>query len=351
MKRNLRTQIVAVIVAEVLALSACNPAPKYARPPAPTPTVFKETAPADFKEGAGWKLAEPADDRIPGDWWELFNDPELSALEQQVRISNQTIAEAEANFRAAQALVAYARSSLFPRLTTSPTYSRSHASRTTRGVTVLAGGTGTTGAASSGNNTGFNGTGTGTTNGTNGTTGGPSSGTTGGSGVGATASSGILNNFSLPFTLSYEVDLWHRIRNTIAANTFAAQVSAADVAAATLSTEVQLAQDYFQLRELDAQRSIFTETVNNYRDSLRLTESRFRGGIASEEDVTQARTQLDTAVAQLTDLGIARATFEHAIATLTGRPPAALSIPVAPFRAGPPFRAVGAASRYSRRRT
>lgn len=296
----------------------CNPAPKYSRPPAPTPLAYKETSPPQFKEGAGWKLAQPQDDRLRATWWEMYNDAELNSLEQQVRISNQTIAQAEANYRASQALVSFARASLFPRVGAQASYTRSHASRTSKGVTILGGGS-------------AGGTGTGSTGGTS--TGG-SSGS--GTGVGGTSNSGVFNNYSLPASLSYEVDLWHRVRNTIAVNAFNAQATAADVATAVLSTQSELAQSYFQIRALDAQRAILEETVRNYEQTLALTMSRFRGGIASDEDVSQAQTQLDTAIAQRTDLGVTRATFEHAIATLIGKPPASLSIPVSPFHSKPP---------------
>jgi outer membrane protein TolC len=114
-------------------LTACNPAPKYARPPAVAPTAFKEAVPQEYKEGAGWKLAQPGDDKLRGKWWELYKDGRLSALEEQVAINNQTIALAEANFRAARSLVAYARASLFPSVTTSPGYTRSRFSQTSRG--------------------------------------------------------------------------------------------------------------------------------------------------------------------------------------------------------------------------
>jgi NodT family efflux transporter outer membrane factor (OMF) lipoprotein len=317
-------------------LTACNPAPKYARPPAAAPTAFKEAVPQEYKEGAGWKLAQPGDDKIRGKWWDLYNDPQLSALEEQVAISNQSIALAEANFRAARSLVAYARSSLFPTISTSPGYTRSRFSQTSRGATVVGGapvnttGTGTTG---TGTGTGTGTTGTGTTG--TGTTG---TGSGGGSttGVGGTSNTGILNNFTFPASLSYEVDLWHRIRNTIAANAFQAQASAADVATAILSTQAELAQDYFQIRALDVQRQILRETIANYRQTLELTTARFQGGIASDEDISQAQTQLNLAIAQETDVGVSRATFEHAIATLIGKAPANFSLPPAPFVPNPP---------------
>ncbi|MFL6446900.1 MAG: efflux transporter outer membrane subunit [Bryobacteraceae bacterium] len=329
-------------------LTACNPAPKYARPPAAAPTAFKEAVPEEYKEGAGWKLAQPGDDKLRGKWWELYKDPQLSTLEEQVAVSNQSIALAEANFRAARSLVAYARASLFPTVTTSPGYTRSQFSRTSRGATVVGGapvaGTGTT--TGTGTSTGT-GTGTGTTGtGTTGT-GNPTSSN---SGVGGTSSTGILNNFTLPFSASYEVDLWHRIRNTIAANAFQAEASAADIANATLSTQAEVAQDYFEIRALDAQRQILRETIANYRESLELTNARFRGGIASDEDVSQAQTQLDLAIAQETDFGVSRATFEHAIATLIGKAPANFALAPAPFVPNPPEVPVAVPSELLERR-
>lgn len=265
-------------------------------------------------------------------WWELYNDPQLSSLEEQVAISNQTIAVAEANFRAARSLVAYARASLFPSVSTSPGYTRSRFSRTSRGATVVGGApvtsTGTTG-----------GTGTGTTNGTGtgtATTTGTSTGSSSSTGVGGTSNTGVLNNYTFPASLSYEVDLWHRIRNTVAANAFQAQASAADVSTATLSTQAELAQDYFEIRALDVQRQILRETMANYRETLDLTNARYRGGIASDEDVSQAQTQLDLTIAEETDLGVSRASFEHAIAALIGKAPANFALPPAPFVPNPP---------------
>lgn len=316
----------------MLALSGCNPAPKYAKPPAQTPLAYKEAIPKEYKEGDGWRVAQPGDDRIRSKWWEVYNDPQLGALEEQVAISNQSIALAEANFRAARSLVAYARSSLFPTITTSPSYSRSRFSRTSRGATVVGGGA----VGNTGTSTTTTGTGT-TTTGTTGTgTTGTGSSGTGSTGVGGTSNTGILNNYSASASISYEVDLWHRVRNTIAANSFSAQASAADIATAILSTQAEVAQDYFEIRALDAQRAILHETVTNYRDTLQLTELRYKGGIVSDEDVSQAQTQLDTAIAQETDVSVARATYEHAIATLIGKPAAAFALTVAPFLPNPP---------------
>ncbi|HEY3939378.1 MAG TPA: efflux transporter outer membrane subunit [Bryobacteraceae bacterium] len=273
----------------LLLLCACNPAPKYAKPPAPTPSAFKEATPQEYKDGTGWKLAQPGDDKMRAKWWELYNDPQLSALEEQVVISNQTIAAAEANYRNARALVVSAHSALFPTIGAAPAYTNSRISSTSRtsSLSVIPG-------------------------------------------------NGVINNFSLPFDASYTVDFWHRIRNQIAANAYNAQASAADVATALLSTQTELATDYFQIRALDEQRRVLDETLTNYRQALDLTKTLYRTGINSEQEVTQAQTQVDTATAQATDLGVARAEYEHAIATLIGNPASNFSLAVAPFVPNPP---------------
>jgi len=267
-------------------LCACNPAPKYVKPPAPTPSAFKETLPPGYKEGAGWKVAEPGDDKIRAKWWELYNDPQLNELEEQVSISNQTIAAAEANFRAARALVVSGRSALLPTLTAAPGYTNSRTSATARSSRAPV--------------------------------------TT------------TLNTFTMPLDLSYTVDFWHRIRNTIEANADSAQASAADVATALLSTQSELATIYLELRAVDMQRRILIDTLANYRQALDLTTTLYRTGINSEQEVVQAQTQVNVATAQTTDLGVARSQFEHAIATLIGRPASNFTLAAAPFAVNPP---------------
>ena len=316
MKRHGAITGLALPAALLALLTACNPGPKYARPPAQTPSAFKEAVPQEYKEGTGWKLAQPGDDKIRSNWWEVYNDPILNALEEQVQISNQSIAAAEANFRSARAAVLSARSALFPLITASASYTNSRFSQTARTAAVVPG-------AGAGNSTGTT----------------PSSG-----------SSGIVNTFSMPVDVSYTIDLWHRVRNTIAANAFTAQASAADVATALLSTHAQLAQDYFDIRALDAQRTILLNTLENYRRALNLTTTLFQTGISSEQDVAQAKTQLDTATAQLTDLGVARAQYEHAIATLIGKPASNFSLPVAEFVPRPPTVPVALPSQLLERR-
>ncbi len=322
MKLKIKTRRISAgaVSAAALLLSSCNPGPKYVKPPAQAPSAFKEAPPQEYKEGVGWKIAEPGDDKIRGKWWEMYNDPQLNALEDQVQISNQTVIQAEANFRSARTAVATARASLFPILTASASYTNSRFSQTARTTSVVASAAGTTGAA------------TGTTTGT--TTGSGASSTT--TGVVGSGAIGTVNTFSMPLDLSYTVDFWHKVRNTIAANTYTAQANAADVATALLTTRAELAQDYFQVRALDAQRKILRDTLENYRRTVELTSTLFRTGLDSEEDVAQARTQLDTTTAQATDLGVARAQYEHAIAMLIGKPPAEFELPVAPFVPKPP---------------
>ncbi|HEY7307085.1 MAG TPA: efflux transporter outer membrane subunit [Bryobacteraceae bacterium] len=286
---------IALAIAVLVLLCACNPGPKYARPPASAPTAFKE-APPQFKEGNGWKLAQPGDDKIRPKWWEMYGDPQINALEEQVQISNQTIVTAEANFRSARALVVSTRSQLFPFIGGTASYTNSRFSSNARNI-VTPGSAGSTSSSSK---------------------------------------NSAINNFSLSADLTYTVDLWHRIRNTIAANAFSAQASAADIATALLSTQAELASDYFQVRALDMQRAILEGTLANYREALNLTLTLFKAGIDSEQDVAQARTQLDTAIAQETDLGVARAQFEHAIATLIGKPASEFSLAVSRFEPTPP---------------
>lgn len=259
--------------------------PKYKRPDAPASPAYKEPLPE------GWKEAQPNDGAIRGKWWEIYNDPELNALEEQVNISNQNVLAAEAQFREARDAVRIARSGLFPAVT--------------GGVSVV--------------NSKTRGTGAGT-------------------------------NYNLPIDLSYQADIWGSIRRTVRANAENAQVSAALVENARLSFHTELAQDYFQLRGTDGDQDLLERTVKSYEDFLQLTKNRFKSGVASGGDVALAETQLDTARAQLIDLAVARAQFEHAIAILIGKPPAALSVSRAILKLPPPPIPVGVPSTLLERR-
>jgi NodT family efflux transporter outer membrane factor (OMF) lipoprotein len=283
--------------ASLVCLGGCMVGPKYKQPAAPVPVVYKELPETDQ-----WKVAHPTTEALRGNWWEIFGDPQLNALEEQVAVSNQNLKIAEARFRQARATVRYYRAGEFPTISISP------------GVQALR---------YSPNQPYF-----------------PSSA----SGVGSEG------NFFLPFDLSYEVDLWGRIRRTVAAARAEAQASAGDLATTTLSMQAELAYDYFELRSADSQQRLLDETVKAYADMVDLTSSLFNGGAAAEPDVVQARTQLDTTRVQDTDIGVMRAQYEHAIAILIGKPPAEFAIAprLKPFE--PPAIPVGLPSQLLERR-
>ncbi len=288
----------------VLGLAGCNLAPHYSRPAVETPPQFRERAAAVSPgTGVAWNAAQPGDAAARGAWWEIYGDTQLNALETQVDASNQTIAAAAASFHAARATVAAARAAFLPTLTAAPSFTRGRESQT-----LKAGAGGPAGAPS------------------------------------------VTDEYSLPFDASYEVDFWGRVRDDVAASRATAEASAADLATARLSTEAELAQDYFQLRAVDAERGILDDTVASYRESLDETSALYRAGIDSEEDVARAQTQLNTAIAQATDFGVARAAYEHAIAVLAGKPPAGFSLSAAPFDARPPVVPAGVPSNLLERR-
>ena len=251
------------------------------------------SAPAAFKEDlpAGWKDAQPNDSALRGKWWQVYKDPGLDALEDRVSISNQNVLSAEAQFRAAKAAVRVARAGLFPTVTTSPSATRS-----------------------------------------------------GG------AASGLRRLYTIPIDFVYLIDIWGSIRRGVAANSAIAQASAADLENARLLYQAELAADYFQIEGLDATRQLLDTTVKSYERYVQLTQDRFDGGVASQGDVALAQTQLETARAQLVELGVQRAQFEHAIAVLAGKPPSDLAIPDAPNQSPPPVSVVGLPSALLERR-
>jgi NodT family efflux transporter outer membrane factor (OMF) lipoprotein len=271
-------------------LTACAVGPDYVRPAVETP--------ASFKESAGWKTAEPRDQEIRGKWWEIYNDPLLNSLEEQVSISNQNLAQAEARYRQANALVQSARASYYPTLTSDAS--------TTRG------------------NRGNSGSSTITPN--------------------------TTQSQSLSVSANWELDLWGRVRRTVEANQASAQASAADLEATRLSTQAQLAQNYFQLRAVDTQQELFDRTIADYQKSLQMTQNQYAAGIVANANVVLAQTQLKTTQAQAVDLAVQRAQLEHAIALLVGKPASAFSIPHAPLAAAVPSMPVGLPSTLLERR-
>lgn len=302
----------AAAAAVVLGCASCNFAPRYERPPAAVPPAFKEASAQADTDAAALRPAKPNDGAIRANWWELYNDPVLNSLEEQVAVSNQTLRSAEANYRVSRALLVQARASLFPEVTTSPSIARARSSATY--------------SSSAGN------------------------ASTQGVGGGGGSPGSIVNEYDLPFEATYSLDLWGRVRNQVAASEFSAQASAADLATATLSIQAQLAEDYFQLRAVDEQRQILSNTVASYRDTLALTLALAKSGIDSDEDIATAQVQLDTVIAQATDVGVTRSQLEHAIAVLIGKPPAEVSIAPAPFNAAVPPIPAGIPSELLERR-
>jgi len=295
-----------VSAAGTLALGGCMVGPKYHTPTAQTPPAYKEVTPENMKEIDNWKVAQPSDTEMRGKWWETFNDPELNKLEEQVDASNQSIAASYANFMAARALVREARAQLFPTLTTSPSITKQ------RSPANSASGSGS-----------------------------------GGSGA---SSSSTFAEYSLPFDATWVPDLWGRVRNNIRSNLYSAQSSAADLENVRLTMHSEVASDYFQLRGQDALKELLDSTVTAYQESLRLTQVLYETGIDSDEAVAQAQTQLETTEAQDTNIGIARAQLEHAIAVLVGQPAPTFSITVEPLKTPPPPIPIGLPSQLLERR-
>ena len=300
--RYILTGIVAVLlVLLIVTLEGCTVGPKYAKPSTPMTPTYKEEVPASYQGAEQWQPANPADQSSHGNWWEIFGDPQLNKLEEQVATSNQDLKVFEARFREARAAIRFNRASQFPTISTAPSaayvkttdYSPSFPSKVQQAS---------------------------------------------------------VGDFVLPFDLSYELDLWGRVRRTVAAAREEAQASSADYATAKLSLEAELAMDYFELRSADAQKQLLDDTVKAYTDNLQLTTNRFKGGVAPRADVAQAKTQLDTTRVQDTDVTVQRAQFEHAIAILIGKPPAEFSIAAVPLQYQPPSIPVGLPSDLLQRR-
>jgi len=282
-----------LLSAAILSFVGCSVGPKYKAPVTPAPPAYKELA--------DWKTAEPNDQALGGNWWEVFYDPQLNALEQQVNVSNQNLKAAVAQYQQARAALRYNRADYYPTLTTDPSavrqrYSSNRPPRSSA----------------------FNGI--------------------------------TFNDFTVPLNLSYEVNAWGRVSKNVEYYREEAQASAADLAVANLSMHADLAVDYFAARSLDAEEKLLQDTVKQYEQALQLNEDRYHGGVASEVDVEQARTILETTRAQAVDVGVARAEYEHAVAILIGKAPAEFSLPPLPITTPPPPIPVGLPSELLERR-
>ncbi|CAE6743841.1 efflux transporter outer membrane subunit [Paraburkholderia domus] len=277
-----RALTIAVAAALATLLASCAVGPDYKRPAAEIPASYKEAAP-------GWKVAQPADQQDRGDWWTIYQDPQLNALEDKLNASNQTIAQFAAAYRQARALVGEARAAYFPTVGASAGVTRSGY-----------------GASSSSNST--------TTS----------------------SRSGISNSYNVQLDASWEPDLWGSVTRSVNSQKAGQQGAAADLANARLSAQATLAQTYFSLRSLDSTQKLLDDTVAAYQRSLQLTQNQYAAGVAARSDVIQAQTQLQSAQAAAIDNGVQRAQDEHAIAVLVGEPASTFSIPPMPLAATPP---------------
>ena len=253
-------------VVAVVFLSSCAVGPTYYKP--------EVEVPAAWKEAADWKIAQPKDAVPKGKWWEVFNDPGLDGLMEQVTVSNQELRAAEARYSRARAQVAVARAGLFPSLGAD-----ADASRARRGP------------------------------------------------------AGAASSYSVSLDARWEIDLWGRIRRTIEAADASAGASSADLEAMRLLLHAELATNYFQLRVADVTRELLDDATKNFERSLQLTQNRYNAGVAAKADVVQAEAQLFSTQAQAIDIRATRATLEHAIAVLIGKPPSAFTLEPMPFHA------------------
>ena len=288
-----------------LLLTGCRVGPRYQRPPAAAqapPASYKES-PTQFPGSDSWKVAQPQDAMLHGKWWEIYNDPELNALEERLNIDNQNIKQFFANFMEARTLIAQARSQLFPTASVGLSYSRSQSSANVGNAVTPS---------------------------TNGT---------------------AQNNLtSLPFDVSWEPDLWGKVRNQIREEQANAQLSAADLENEKLTEQATLAITFFEIRGQDALQDVFNQTVDADKKALELTRSLYDTGVDDEISVVEAENTLQNAQAASINVGVARAQFEHAIAVLIGTNPSAFSIPVKPLNAAPPAVPIGVPSQLLERR-
>jgi NodT family efflux transporter outer membrane factor (OMF) lipoprotein len=309
LKRSLGAGLAAVF------LAGCTVGPKY-HPPTATPLgapppTYKES-PTQFPDAKEWKVAQPQDAMLRGKWWEIYSDAELNELEDKLNINNQNIKQFFENYMVARAMIAEARSQLYPTIGTTPSLSRSQSSQNV------------------GN---FNGTTTGT--------GGTTATTTGGQ---------QISLFALPADVSWAPDIWGKVRNAIHAAQYSAQLSEADLENERLTEQASLAVFLFELRGQDALQKIFDETIEADKKSVELTRARYETGVDTQISLVQAQQALESAEAAGTNLGVARAQYEHAIAVLIGTTPSSFSLGFKPLAAAPPAIPTGVPSQLLERR-
>jgi NodT family efflux transporter outer membrane factor (OMF) lipoprotein len=289
---RMRLVAYSVLILAALLLTGCAVGPKYKTPAVPVPPAYKEAA--------NWKTAQPNDQNLGGNWWEIFSDPQLNSLEQQINVSNQNLKAAVAQYQQSRAALRYVRADYYPTVTAGPSATRQMYSNNRPPQSTFDGET--------------------------------------------------FNDFVLPVNFSYQVNAWGRVSKNVESYREQAQASAADLAVVNLSMHAALAIDYFAARSLDAEEKLLQDTVAQYQQAFQLNEDRFQGGLASEVEVEQARTILETTRAQMVDVGVARAQYEHAVAVLVGKPPAEFTLPPLPLTAPPPSIPIGFPSTLLERR-
>ena len=300
--RKMRAGLGGACAAVALGMMAgCNVGPQYVAPTMTAPAAYKET-PANFKETGGWTVAQPQDAVLRGKWWEIYDEPELNALEEELNVDNQNIRESFENYMEARAVVHEARSQLFPTVSLGPSYTRSQSSSTV------------------------------------------------GSG-GASAQGGSQSQvFSLPGEVSWEPDLWGKVRTAIKSSQYVAQVTAADLANERLAEQASLAEYFFEIRGQDALQSIVDQIVDVDRHGVEVEQARYDTGVDDQITLVNAQITFQNAETAATNLQIARAQFEHAIAMLVGKPASGFSIPVEAKTSAPPAIPVGLPSQLLERR-
>jgi len=288
-----RLACIALLLAGPLLFTGCALGPKYQPRAVLAPPAYKETG--------NWKTAQPNDQNLGGNWWEIFQDLQLNALEEQIDVSNQNLKVAVAQYQESRAALRYVRADYYPTVSTSPSATRERYSNNRPPQS-----------------SNFDGL--------------------------------TFNDFALPVNFSYQANIWGRVSRNVEAHREQAQATAADLAVINLSMHSALAIDYFAARTLDAEEKLLHDTVAQYEQALQLNEDRYQGGLASEVEVEQARTILETTRAQLVDVGVARAQYEHAVAVLVGKTPADFTLPPLPLTAPPPAIPVGIPSELLERR-
>ena len=301
-RKRIRILFTACALGSLALLSGCRVGPPYhaPAPPAVTAPNYKEST-VNFHDADGWKVASPQDAMIRGNWWEVFNDPELNALEEQLNINNENLKEYFQNYMAARAVIAEARSQYWPTITANPSWSRSKSSGTLNNSTQA--------------NVGKQST-----------------------------------LWNAPIDVSWTPDFWGKIRNEVHEAEYASQVSAADLQTEKLTEQASLAQYFFEIRGQDMLQQILNQTVADEKKSLDYTQAQYDTGVGDYISVAEAKTTVESAEAAATNVGLLRAQYEHAIAVLLGKAPSDFSIPVKPMLYKPPSIPTGVPSQLAERR-